>query len=509
MKTIEKSIKNRFSVIVFITTILMFGTSSIYGQEETGRILAPASSAVNTEEMNSENKNFCRHEFSTWIGGGYSSLNYRPAFGNHDLRFGGMLGLGYGVHFNPYWSLGVGAEISLYNAKMTVNNLTDSYSINDQDGDAIRYYTKIDRYAEKQRLYTVNIPIWLQYQTPINNSGHEFYTALGFKLGVPFSAKYKSDEALFSAYGYYEKWNQTFYDQRDLGYGDNNGKVLEEKLNLNLSYMGSVEVGMKWNSRNSRISLYTGFYLDYGFNDMMKTHNTKFLDYNYQNPENFNTNSMLTSEYTRYGETTNFVDRVSTFAVGLKVRVGFNSGNVKKEKKPSKQDNRLAAIEKGIAEIKNNLEKMSKEPEEIIKESLPSRKRTAFEQTEYERATAEYGNLTDVFALQIDGYEVNQIQLSKKMEALLDIKMTELQRYNNSKFEIICEGHTCDLGKGDFNIWLAHKRADAVRDYLIKNGFNGDNITIVSRGKTTPIVQNVGEANRKINRRVVFIIKEK
>ena len=507
MKTIEKSIKNRFSVIVFTAAILIFGTSSIYGQE-AGRDAAPAASTANAEEINSVNKDFCRHEFSTWIGGGYFSLNYKPTFGGHDLRFGGILGLGYAVHFNPHWSLGIGAEIGLYNAKMTVNNLTDNYSINDQDGDAIRYYTKIDRYAEKQRLYTVNIPIWLQYQTPINNSGHEFYTALGFKLGVPFSAKYKSDEALFSAYGYYEKWDQTLYDQRDLGYGANTGKILEEKLNIDLSYMGSIEAGMKWNSSNLRTSFYTGIYLDYGFNDLMKTHNTKFLDYNYQNPENFNTNSVLTSEYARYGEINNFADKVSTFAVGLKVRVGFNSGNVKKERQSSKQD-RLAVIEKGIAEIKNSLEETPKEPEEIIKESLPLQKRTALEQTEYDRATAEYGDLTDVFTLQIDGYEVNQIQFSKKMEMLLDIKISELQRYNNSKFEIICEGHTCNLGKGDYNMWLAHKRADAVRYYLIKNGFNGDNIVVVSKGATTPIVQNVGEANRKINRRVVFIIKNK
>jgi outer membrane protein OmpA-like peptidoglycan-associated protein len=95
------------------------------------------------------------------------------------------------------------------------------------------------------------------------------------------------------------------------------------------------------------------------------------------------------------------------------------------------------------------------------------------------------------------------------MEKMIDDKIRLLQKYNSEKYIIICEGHTCDLGREEFNMNLAQKRAEVVREYLISKGFNGDNLVAASKGESTPIVANDGEANRKINRRVVFLIKEK
>jgi hypothetical protein len=57
---------------------------------------------------------------------------------------------------------------------------------------------------------------------------------------------------------------------------------------------------------------------------MLKSHGTNFLDYNSQIPENFKQNSVLTSHYTQSGVTKDFMNRASTLAVGVKVRLGFN-----------------------------------------------------------------------------------------------------------------------------------------------------------------------------------------
>ena len=548
MKTQEKSMMKKFSVIVFIATILM---TNVYGQERLVRgALPPSSATVNAAKWDSVNKpikgevedtkieynaaardkkiestvksdlenatfyvpytGFCRHEFLTWLGGGISTLGFNPTFGDKNFGLGGMFGLGYGLHFNPHWSLGIGAEIALYNMKMEVDGLKDSYSIDDQDGHPIDYYAEIKHYVEKQRLYSINIPLWLQYQTPVGDNGHEFYAALGAKLGIPLSGKYKSDDAQFDTYGYYDRWNVTLYDQRDLGYGDNTGNILREDLKFNLVCLGMVETGVIWNVGNPRLNLYTGLFLDYGFNDIVKTRNTKFLEYNYQNPENFKNNSVLTSEYKSYGKTDDFLNRVTPFALGLKVRLGFNVCTNKRTERPKVIDTREEA-----AVVKEDPKPAAAAPVKPIDYTpTPERKEPYYKsdpllEAEMKRASAEYGKLADVIVLQVDGYEVNQSKLSPIMEKMIDEKIRLLQKYNSDKYTIICEGHTCDLGREEFNLNLGQKRAEGITEYLQTKGFKGENLVAASKGKISPIVPNTSEANRKINRRVVFLIKEK
>ena len=527
----QKSIIIKFSVIV-IATILMFGNA--YGQERVRRgALPPATSTavVDTARWDStgtaakaksketvkksgvENETFyvpyqgfCRHEFLTWLGGGLSSLNYSPTFGDRAYRFGGILGLGYGLHFNPHWSLGIGAEIGLYNMRMDVEDLVDSYPIKDLDAADVGYYAKIESYTEKQRLFTVNIPLWLQYQTPIVDSKHEFYAALGFKLGIPFSAKYRSENVVFDTFGYYDEWHQTLYDQRDLGYGSNTAKR-KQNLNLNLIYMGMAEAGVKWDVGNPRVNFYTGIYFDMGFNDLMKKHDTQFLEYNAQNPENFKNNSVLTSKYMQQGEANSFMNKVSTIALGLKVRLGFNMCRNKPQKRPEpeKKEKKEAVVVR--EEPRPVVKPIDYTPEPV--NNKPYYTSNPLLEAEMKRATREYGKLTDVVVLQVDGYEVNQTKLSPIMERMVDEKIKQLQRYNSDKYTIICEGHTCDLGREDFNLNLGQKRAEVIREYLMSKGFNGDNLVATSKGEMSPIVVNDGEPNRKINRRVVFLIKEK
>jgi len=532
MKTQSKSsMINKFSVIVFIFTILISGTVS--GQERTRRGMLPPSAdtlrwdstgrSVKDKKIESTVKSdvdgssfyvpykgFCRHELMLWLGGGFSSLNAFPTFGDRNYRYGGILGGGYGYHFNPHWSIGIGVELALYNMSMDVEHLQDWSSIQDQDGDAINYYANIENYTEKQRLYTVNIPVWVQYQTPLFDSQHEFYAALGFKLGIPLSAKYKIEDAQFVTYGYYGEWDQTLYDQRDLGYGDNTGKTVQENLHFNLICMGMADVGVKWDIGNPKLNLYTGIYFDMGFNDIVGKHDKAFLEYNNQRPENFKNNSVLTSQYTQtqFGRTNSFMDRVSTVALGLKVRLGFNQCTNKKTERSKSIDTRDKSEQKEVKEEPRAVKPIDYTSEPPVS-NKPYYSADPLLEAEMKRASTEYGKLVDVVVLQVDGYEVNQSKLSPIMERMVDEKIRLLQRYNSDKYVIICEGHTCDLGREDFNLTLGQKRAEVIKEYLMTKGFNGDNIVPTSKGKTTPIVPNTSEANRKINRRVVFLIKEK
>lgn len=73
---------------------------------------------------------------------------------------------------------------------------------------------------------------------------------------------------------------------------------------------------------------------------------------------------------------------------------------------------------------------------------------------------------------------------------------------DNTPLEI--RGYTDSVGSDDYNYKLGLARAQAVADYLEKNGVSPDRITVSSGGKNDPIAPNNTAAGRAQNRRVVI-----
>ena len=70
-------------------------------------------------------------------------------------------------------------------------------------------------------------------------------------------------------------------------------------------------------------------------------------------------------------------------------------------------------------------------------------------------------------------------------------------------FEIV--GNTDDSGDAKTNLAISKKRAEAVRNYLIKNcNIDPKKLQVAAHGQTQPIVPNSTEQNKKINNRVDF-----
>ncbi len=64
------------------------------------------------------------------------------------------------------------------------------------------------------------------------------------------------------------------------------------------------------------------------------------------------------------------------------------------------------------------------------------------------------------------------------------------------------EGHTDERGTREYNLALAERRANAVRDYMVANGVPSYRIETVSYGEENPVAFGSGEANWSQNRRV-------
>ena len=549
MKT-QKIIKK--TLLVATIAVMMTITIKLSAQN-AGRESVPASTENITNNDVKEQKNvrdYCRHEWSFWGAGGISTFNAGLNFGEIKHNIGGNIGLGYSFHFNKHLSILAGAEIAMYNSEMIVDELTDVIdNITDPDIKPIKYVVELEHYMEQDKYYALTLPLMFQLKTPISENGHEFFASFGVKAGFPVKMQYNIKDAEFATYGYYNDYNQWLFDQTDLGYGNQKGKTKQLQINTKWSLTGTFETGIKWKLNSPRLSLYTGVYLDYGFSEIRKDNADKrFLEYDPEHPERIVLNSILTSEYSNRGAgLEKFTDKVSTIALGMKIRLGITTCHVDKDYKNNKKynsyetdysyypnndnyanggnddsyrkglrdaytdviDNLLRSLEspKSNGNGATGKEKPSKHAQNQTDEQYNDE--DPLVQAEMRRATKEYGKLVEVFVLHVDGYEVNQTELSVLMELMIDDKIAQLEEYNSDKYVIICEGHTCDLSDDTYNNKLALKRAEAVKNYLVKNGFNAKNIVTVSKGKSTPIVQNTSEYNRKLNRRVVFLIKER
>jgi len=68
------------------------------------------------------------------------------------------------------------------------------------------------------------------------------------------------------------------------------------------------------------------------------------------------------------------------------------------------------------------------------------------------------------------------------------------------------EGYTDSTGSADFNQKLSEQRANAVRDFLMKQGLNTQNMTAIGYGLNFPVAPNDTAAGRKLNRRVELVV---
>ena len=69
-------------------------------------------------------------------------------------------------------------------------------------------------------------------------------------------------------------------------------------------------------------------------------------------------------------------------------------------------------------------------------------------------------------------------------------------------YTISVNGHTDDVGSDAYNQKLSERRAEAVRDYLVKAGLPAEIFTVTGHGKSLPLVKGTSEAARRKNRRV-------
>jgi OOP family OmpA-OmpF porin len=101
-------------------------------------------------------------------------------------------------------------------------------------------------------------------------------------------------------------------------------------------------------------------------------------------------------------------------------------------------------------------------------------------------------------------FDYNSATLTQSSLAILDSVAEGLKKYPRLRVEL--QGHTDSRGPDAYNLTLSQKRADAVREYLLKAGVPSNQMTAKGYGEGQPIADNKTEEGRAKNRRVVMYV---
>ena len=101
-------------------------------------------------------------------------------------------------------------------------------------------------------------------------------------------------------------------------------------------------------------------------------------------------------------------------------------------------------------------------------------------------------------------FAVDEATLNAAARATLDQQAAWLAR--NPGYAALIEGHADEQGTREYNLALGGRRANAARDYLVRQGVSASRMRTISYGKERPIQVCSTEACYSQNRRAVTVL---
>jgi peptidoglycan-associated lipoprotein len=103
------------------------------------------------------------------------------------------------------------------------------------------------------------------------------------------------------------------------------------------------------------------------------------------------------------------------------------------------------------------------------------------------------------------GYD--STDLTEEARQALQRNVEWMKRWSSTS--VMVEGHADSRGTNEYNLALAERRADAVRDYMVSLGLPAARVTIVSKGEEQPACSEETASCWQQNRRGHFIVTAK
>jgi len=104
-------------------------------------------------------------------------------------------------------------------------------------------------------------------------------------------------------------------------------------------------------------------------------------------------------------------------------------------------------------------------------------------------------------------FELDKSEIRDDARPKLQKNADWMKRWTST--QVMIEGHCDSRGSAEYNLGLGSRRATAVRDYLVSLGVPAGRLTIVSKGKESPVCREEAESCWSQNRRGHFEITAK
>jgi outer membrane protein OmpA-like peptidoglycan-associated protein len=483
---VEKNIMKTLSIAICV----LLSVNLLHAQTDNGspqEMLPQDSSKV---------KDYCPHRINVYLGGSYANNIYnrvKDDFANTNYSFGSILEIKYAYFFTKQWGISIGAGISNYTSKATLNFSGVIPHYNDPDFDPgvypeERFYDlhyKGRDLREKQVMWALEVPLMVQFEHKFD-SRKGIYAGLGAKFFFPFLTKsYFTGEGSIYTEGY-EEFTDYWYTNLDdpFRFGDRVVNTTSAKVKMRPSADITADFGGIFTLSNA-VDLYVGIYGSYGFLDILpKSENkTDFIANTAANPQTINSTlaSNFLPDYNAYADNQGLKkvsEKWNLWQAGIKIGIHIKTC---RDCTPTKQE-RLAKEEQFREDMLQQKQEgiivrdtVRPEPEPVDT-NIWTKKEVKHEPTPEELANrdaliAALSKLKILFDLDMDipkitdkGNHIDKIAEIVKADPSLTLQI---------------EGYTCDLGKEEHNKDLAHRRAEAVRLIFLEKGVNASQIKCV------------------------------
>ncbi|MBS3809655.1 MAG: peptidoglycan-associated lipoprotein Pal [Desulfobacterales bacterium] len=161
----------------------------------------------------------------------------------------------------------------------------------------------------------------------------------------------------------------------------------------------------------------------------------------------------------------------------------------------AEQQTEMAEKEKA-AEAEKKQRQLEEQEEEISEQELEARKKAEA------KAKKEAAEAKDQFLSEKVYFEFDDSSLTAEARDVLRRKAEWLR--NNPEACVIIEGHCDERGTDEYNLALGSRRAESVKEFLVKAGVNASQLTTISYGEEKPAVKGHNEEAWAKNRRAEF-----
>ena len=465
--------------------------------------IVAASIALTAVAQQSEHDNYIGVNF----GGGLNSALYKPANGTQGLGFGFDAGLHYGHFFNKTVGLGVGAQFSWANAYATYNwnEVTTGLTHPSNPNTPYNLTTGFSNFVERQNIGYLSIPVEVLFRKALNDRA-AFIGGVGLALDLPLYGKYLAKGGSYSTTGVFPALgNYSIENMPEHGFSTYT-TTQDAKFNNRAKVGGSVIADLGFRvAMNDNWGMYFGLYAGYGFTNLLGGARTEeMIMINAADPSKIDYRGTFDS---------NEASKANLIRAGVKIAIDFGWGDNKSKAKEAARLAREMAVRDSIAAAETEAARLAAEKaeqERIAAEKAAAAKaeaeriaaeKAAAEKAEAERIAAEKAFIQRVETITIHfDVEGAKLNIPEEEKAIVD-ELCEKMKADKS-IKIVITGHTDNYGDPRQNLeFFGLRRAESLRDYMVKNGVPAGQIRCESKGQTEPIAPNDTRANRAKNRR--------